>query len=117
MRLNRLRFAGIALLLGPAPAPLAACGDPQRGRQAIARYGCGCCHIIPGIEGATARVGPQLTDLRHRTYIAGRLPNVPHNVAAWIHDPQQFEPGVAMPNLGVSDTEARDIAAYLYQSQ
>ena len=28
--------------------------------------------------------------------------------------PQRFEPGGAMPNLGVSEDDARDMAAYLY---
>ncbi|PRY20191.1 hypothetical protein CLV70_12572 [Pseudosporangium ferrugineum] len=29
-------------------------------------------------------------------------------------DPQAVEPGTAMPDLGVTSTDARDIAAYLF---
>ncbi len=29
-------------------------------------------------------------------------------------DPQGVEPGTAMPNLGVTATDAQDIAAYLF---
>jgi cytochrome c1 len=35
----------------------------------------------------------------------------------WIRNPQQIEPGTAMPDLGVSEDEAGDIAAYLYDPQ
>jgi cytochrome c len=92
-------------------------GDPERGRQAIRRYGCAGCHTIAGIEGANARVGPVLTGLRGESYIAGRLPNASHYLVWWIRDPQRFGPGSAMPNLHVTEGDARDIAAYLYQGQ
>jgi cytochrome c len=92
-------------------------GDPERGRQAIRRYGCAGCHTIAGIEGANARVGPTLTGLRGESYIAGRLPNVSHYLVFWIRDPQRIEPGTAMPNLHVTEGDALDIAAYLYQGQ
>ena len=42
------------------------------------------------------------------------LRNSPANLVRWIRDPQGVVPGNAMPNMGVSDAEARDIAAYLY---
>jgi cytochrome c2 len=32
----------------------------------------------------------------------------------WIHDPQSVTPGTAMPRLGVSQGDARDITAFLY---
>jgi cytochrome c len=87
------------------------------GRQLIASYGCGSCHSIPGIPGADAMAAPPLDRFYQRTYIAGRLPNTWDNLIAWIQDPQQIEPGTAMPNLGVNAEEAHDIAAYLYHEQ
>jgi hypothetical protein len=30
-------------------------GDPQRGRMAIIAHGCGGCHVVPGIRGASGR--------------------------------------------------------------
>jgi cytochrome c1 len=88
-------------------------GDPSRGRQAIQDYGCGACHIVPGVPGATATVGPPLTAWADRRYIAGALPNSPENLIAWIRDPQAIEPGTVMPTLGVTESDARDVAAYL----
>ena len=84
------------------------------GRRLIASYGCGSCHSIPGIAGADAMAAPPLNCFYERTYIAGRLPNTWENLTKWIQNPQQIEPGTAMPNLGVNEDEAHDIAAYLY---
>jgi len=89
-------------------------GDPQRGQQAIQRYGCGACHDIPGVPGARGMVGLPLGNLANRSIIGGRLPNTPDNLSHWIQDPQGVDPGNAMPNLGVSPGDARDMAAYLY---
>ncbi len=89
-------------------------GDSEKGRLLIGKYGCGSCHAIPGIRGAAGKVGPELAGFKQRIYIAGQVPNVPENLVAWIEDPQAIAPGTAMPDLGVSREEARDIAAYLY---
>lgn len=89
-------------------------GSPAEGRAAITRYGCGSCHMIPGVPGASGLVGPPLIHWSRRSYIAGRLPNTPGDLIRWIVAPQAIEPGTAMPTLGVSAAEARNIAAYLY---
>lgn len=97
-----------------APGPVVPGGDPERGLSHMADYGCGSCHTIPGLRGANATVGPPLTEFGLRSYIAGALPNSPDNLIVWIMHPHRIEPGTAMPHLGVSEAEARDIAAYLY---
>lgn len=89
-------------------------GDPDKGRSAIGRYGCGSCHEIPGIGSARGTVGPPLGRVAARTYLAGRLANSPANMMQWIQHPQHVEPGTAMPEMGVSTGEARDITAFLY---
>ncbi|MFL6230184.1 MAG: c-type cytochrome [Pyrinomonadaceae bacterium] len=89
-------------------------GDPTRGRAAISRYGCSACHTIPGIKGADALVAPSLEHVASRSYVAGVLPNTPPNVVRWIQNPPGVDQLTAMPNLGVTDSDARDIASYLY---
>jgi cytochrome c2 len=89
-------------------------GSPQRGRTAISKYGCATCHTIPGIHGADALVGPPLTQMGSRSYIAGVLPNTPDNMIRWLQNPPQVDRLTAMPNLGVTNQDARDIAGYLY---
>lgn len=89
-------------------------GDVQRGRLAIRQYGCQTCHLIPGVTGADALVGPPLSGIASRKYLAGVLPNTPQHMMEWLRHPQQVEPLSAMPDLGVTEGDARDIAAYLY---
>jgi cytochrome c2 len=89
-------------------------GSVARGVPAIGKYGCAACHTIPGIETATATVGPPLTQVAVRQYLGGHLTNSPGNMIKWIQHPQRVDPNNAMPELGVTDQDARDIAAYLY---
>jgi len=95
------------------PAAEADLGDPERGARLISDYGCGSCHVVPGVNDADGLVGPPLTAFGRRSYIAGQLPNNADNLQRWIRDPQDVEPGTAMPDLGVSTVDARDIASYL----
>ena len=89
-------------------------GDVEAGRVAMKTYGCDVCHTIPGVVDARGLVGPPLTQIANRIYIAGVLTNTPDNLIEWIQNPPGVDPRTAMPNLGVDQTTARDIAAYLY---
>jgi cytochrome c len=89
-------------------------GHVDAGKAAINRYGCGACHKIPRIPGAEGMVGPSLNAIGTRSEIAGVLVNNPQSLAYWIRHPQEVVPGNGMPDQGVSEREARDIAAYLY---
>jgi cytochrome c2 len=88
--------------------------DSERGRTAIRKYGCGTCHNIPGVSGAAGMVGPPLGQIAQRVYIAGVLPNEPDNMIRWLENPPGVDPKTAMPYMGVTPRDARDIAAYLY---
>lgn len=89
-------------------------GDPARGRQDLVSFGCGACHTIAGVRGAQGLVGPPLDNIGARTMIAGEVPNTPDNLINWIRNPQAIEPNTAMPDLGVTQQTATDMAAYLY---
>ena len=89
-------------------------GNPTRAPAAIRRYGCGGCHTIPGIPGGDGQVGGPLADIIHRVYVGGVVTNSPENLVRWIIAPQAFSPRSAMPATGISESEARDVAAYLY---
>jgi cytochrome c2 len=107
-----------ALLAGcqrqpPASEPLTG-GNPRTGQQLIARYGCAACHQIKGIAHADSKVGPSLKEIRDSSYVGGVVPNSAGNLEKWIMDPRSLSPRTAMPGLGVTQSEARDIAAYLY---
>jgi len=56
-----------------------------------------------------------LADFGKRSYIAGRIPNNQQALTRWLIDPPAMKPGTLMPALGLSEDDARNIAAYLYQ--
>lgn len=110
---------GLCLLLdlcgcAKAPPVQVAGGDVQRGASALARYGCTGCHAVPGVRGPGSDVGPPLDGIAKRGYIGGVLANTPGNMVHWLRDPQEVDPRTAMPDLGVTEGDAKDIAAYLY---
>jgi cytochrome c2 len=92
-------------------------GNPHRGRALIVQYGCGACHVVPGIYTARGVMGPPLYFFGRRTMIAGELPNSTDNLIRWLRNPPAVEPGTSMPNLGLNQKQARDIAAYLESLQ
>jgi cytochrome c2 len=89
-------------------------GHVDAGKVAIGHYGCGACHVIPGVSAAVGEVGPSLSKMATRAEIAGVLANDPKNLTRWLRHPQEIVPGNGMPDQGITDREARDIAAYLY---
>jgi putative membrane protein len=127
-RPSRARLLLILLATGALAVTGAACGksdtykmaaamtggDPDRGAEALSTYGCVTCHTIPGLREARGLVGPPLTRIASRVYLAGRLPNTPDNIEKWIQHPRSVDEKTAMPDTGVTDADVRDIAAYLY---
>ncbi|MFP4346074.1 MAG: c-type cytochrome, partial [Anaerolineales bacterium] len=126
--MQRITVASLRLLIALTLLTLTACatesergpvaavpgGDAARGQELLSAYGCTSCHVIPGIRGADATIGPPLTDWGERWYIAGLLINEPDNLMHFIQAPQSVKPGIAMPDMGVTTSDARDMAAYLY---
>ena len=118
------RVLPILILLGAAAlagcgdkierGPVATGGDAGRGKQLLVKYGCASCHTIKGVPSERGLVGPPLTDIYQRAVIGGFLPNTAENMEKWIMHPHQFNPKSAMPELGVTAEQARDITAYLY---
>lgn len=108
-------LCGTVACRGPAePRRPASSVDAERGRALIQTYGCATCHTIPGVPRARALVGPPLWGIADRAYIAGVLPNTEGDMIRWLQNPPAVDPRTLMPNLGVSELDARHIAAYLY---
>jgi cytochrome c len=112
LRARRASLCALALLGALAPI-MAAAADAERGRRLAERYHCGACHVIPGVPAARGRTAVSLAGFGRRSYIAGRLPNEPRLLERWLIDPAALVPGTAMPAMGVSPADARDMAAYL----
>lgn len=107
-----LMLAALALAACHRPAAPGG-GDVARGEAVITSYQCGACHEIPGVFNAHGQVGPPLAGFARRTLIAGMLPNTRGNLIHWLRNPQQVTPGNGMPDMGLTDEQARDAAAYL----
>lgn len=90
-------------------------GNADNGRKLIEeKYGCASCHSIPEVKGPKGMVGPPLEHIASRQFIAGKIQNTPQNMMAWLQNPQAMDPQNAMPNLGVTPADARDISAFLF---
>lgn len=89
-------------------------GDETLAPAIFRRYGCSGCHTIPGVAGADGKVGGELSMVRERVYIGDGLNNTPDNLVRWIVSPTHFSKRTAMPVTGITETEARHVAAYLY---
>lgn len=112
-----LVFSILMLLCGcgqsGAPSQADAAEQANRGKSLIVQHGCGSCHEIPGIRSADGVVGPPLDRFGRRIYIAGMLRNSPGNLVMWLRNPQAVVPGNAMPDMNITESDAREIAAYL----
>jgi cytochrome c oxidase subunit 2 len=87
--------------------------ERQRGMELFVSKPCVMCHTVRGTD-AGGRVGPDLTHVGSRRYIAaGTLETTRGNLAAWIVDPHGVKPGVNMPTVPLNPDEVQPIAAYL----
>lgn len=90
----------------PAPAPVL-----------FRQHACTACHAIPGVAGSELHVGPPLMGLSRRSLIAGKLSNTEDELVRWIRFPRKIDPETAMPDSGVSEAHARQMARYLLQER
>lgn len=96
----------------PTPAP--PIGNAERGKALAAQYGCNVCHAVPGVEGPQGSLGPSLAGVASRPAISyGKVQNTPENLVKYIQDPPSMNPQSSMPPIGLTDVDAKDIAAYL----
>ena len=87
--------------------------SPERGLSMLSQHACAACHTIPGVISSNSNVGPPLAGMARRRLIAGRLANTPDNMVQWLRKPHIIKPGTAMPDMGVTEAHARDMASYL----
>jgi len=93
-------------------APGEPSGPAATGKAVFAGSACVGCHTIKGVSAGV--LAPDLTHFGSRSMFgAGMWPTTPENVAEWVKDPQRLKPGVKMPALGLTDEQAKAVAAYL----
>ncbi len=88
------------------------------GEKLFTTKGCIACHSMQAVNAPKGMVGPNLANVGARSYIAaGTLKNTDENLTRWIRDPQGIKKGVLMPNLGINETDAKALVAYLRAHQ
>jgi cytochrome c2 len=105
----------------PEPAPWMAGADRARGRELLDVKGCGVCHEMTGtapLQGALLPSAAAVGDLARAVRLAPDLRFTrdrwtPSSLVAWLLDPQQIKADTLMPKMGLSQDEARSLAAYL----
>ena len=96
-------------------------GNAAHGRELMDQKGCTSCHAFSGVPaftsndsvlpgGESARVlAPDLRFTRARFR--------PERLRSWLVAPQAIKPDTRMPNFGLADDEAADIAEYIVSAE
>jgi len=93
----------------PRPGSLEA-----EGRKLVGQMACKGCHVIDGVDGMVGRVGPNLTHVSSRPFLAGAVfENTEENIARWVTRPDDLKPGSRMPSLGLTPEQVEAVTAYL----
>jgi mono/diheme cytochrome c family protein len=82
-------------------------GNPKLAPEILRRYGCVACHNVRGVPAAGGLLGPDLSNPEKL------LTRKPQDLIDWIVDPKAANPKSVMPMTGISQSEARDVVAYL----
>lgn len=86
----------------------------QAGEQVFTTAGCVGCHTLRGMKAAAGKVGPDLTHVSSRPFIAGGiLANTPYNQARWLADPPGLKAESVMPNLKLASADIDSLVAFL----
>jgi len=128
LRLTEQQAVDIATYLSPAddgqPDDVTATlrgADAARGRELLDMKGCGLCHRMSGVaplQGALLPTGVTVSDMPRAVRLAPDLRYTRDRWRApllvrWLLHPSQIKPDTPMPEMGLSENDARSIAAYL----
>ncbi|MFQ5822584.1 MAG: c-type cytochrome [bacterium] len=86
-------------------------GSVKRGRKLVKSIGCKGCHVVTLKDREVRKtdvpydVAPELTKIGSKVN--------PDWLLAWIKNPKQYNSNTTMPNLRLTNSEAKDIVAYL----
>ncbi|MEB3186063.1 MAG: c-type cytochrome [bacterium] len=99
----------IMLLLAVVPMPPELTLEQlDRAEAVFARKGCVACHVLKGNPSAKGQLGPELSKLYKR-----KPPVDAASLSAYLVHPRAENPLDPMPELGVTEEEARILVQYL----
>jgi cytochrome c2 len=97
-----------------------AVGDPAAGRAVLESKACGTCHVFSGVADLMLKPNLAAADQKGKDaielapdlrFVRDRMSFT--NVVAWLRDPTAVKPGTLMPNMKLTEKEAKDAAAYI----
>jgi cytochrome c2 len=100
----------------PTAVPVPLTGEAAEGKEVFLNRGCVVCHRVPGVPEAQGTIGPNLRGVGNpatHPKIAAVVDNTTDNMVRWLMNPQTVKPGTAMPSVGLSEAEARKLAAFM----
>jgi mono/diheme cytochrome c family protein len=86
-------------------------GDARNGKQVFESVGCQACHVagdfstVRDARGTSYDIAPELTRVGSKVN--------PDWMFDWIKNPRHYNPETRMPNLRLTDSEAKDVVAFL----
>ncbi|MFQ5707266.1 MAG: c-type cytochrome [bacterium] len=86
-------------------------GNAERGRKLVSTIGCKGCHVITEKDREVRKTDVSYDFAPELTRVGSKLNR--DWLYAWIKNPKQYNPDTPMPRLRLTDSEARDIVAYL----
>lgn len=99
-------------------------GNPARGRELMEQKSCGSCHEFSGVPSFMTRPDPTVREEQQKRAL--RLaPDLRHArerfhraaMVAWLRDPKALKEDTLMPAHGLSELDAVDVTAYLYEAE
>ena len=94
-------------------------GNPANGQNLFSAIGCMGCHVKeqdPSLAPSPSTF-KELTKLQGPNLIGMGSKVTPEWLFNWLKKPHEYMPSTRMPDLRLSDSDARDITAYLYDNK
>ena len=105
----------------PKAKPAGWKANADNGRQLMENRACGTCHAFTGADlpvKPTLKAGesnPAIELAPDLRYTRERLS--PDDLVRWLRQPEKMKPGTLMPNLGLSQSQAQDIAEHILKAE
>jgi mono/diheme cytochrome c family protein len=93
------------------PVAMSRGGDASRGKELVGTIGCKGCHVIGDDERMRKERGFSYDMAPELTRAGSKLD--PEWLFRWLKNPREYRPATQMPNMRLSDQEAKDIVAYI----
>jgi serine/threonine protein kinase/transcriptional regulator with XRE-family HTH domain len=125
-QLDEVSIAAITSFLVSQPrrelAAIPVIGDPILGKQHFRLMGCLACHSLSPFDGDPADIFDHALRDKGTNEFGPNLRGITAKVSRewlfeWIKNPSEYWPETAMPSLRLSDQEAADIVAYIFDGQ